>query len=615
MIQSLLLATTSLIASSVPRSEKNGSITLDSLLSASELDTLCDSTTGRPLKFLTLAVLVRCLEWLESQEAETNVFLGTRCNDYLQPLSISEASAEMLKYQNSVIFIDEVPMKGATDFISVLFLRNIIRSVGGLCILSGTESSLINMVDTAQGSRHTVLRPWVGLLTRLPRTKLAVFNHHGKLDAYEKYLLEQARPFFVEGYLALRATLEEDVSCEHSRRLSRHVNETLTPSLLTRLKIWTHEQKPFLLSEMGLHGQLALIFTASLNSTDVATAVDSLAFSVAQVSSHDSTSAKSSRTISSLFTMDHSLLIRHHRAYLKSPFQQIEDDCDRFIVFRTLYHHNRQLKVGENVFKPKACYKRCSSDELLNLVCLRGGLLQISESAITTVPTSYAFRSFRTNTSFRNGQEAINNGRNFEEECLAAAVLGSHRYETFLGTPLLNWLEFFVAELSPEKEFRVVSITAVPDRLMKILENGYVGLLSPVDSAWSMQTSHRMVVSTLKWCKNADEKDASFRSTIGNVTLEMKDRTQFGGQQMASVTRKFSADETASMCFLVSSNIANFQEATLDTFSDDVEVYLMNNASTVTLIRAGKEKKTKPMIAIDLSRLYPDRQMLVQHSR
>jgi hypothetical protein len=104
-----------------------------------------------------------------------------------------------------LIHIDEVPMwnKLAPDpFQRCLLLRNIIRCMGLPCLLSGTESTLLDVVEFGKGSRREGSEPWAWLLTKFPVTELSeqLTELTERCQDYVRHLLQSTRPLLVQWF-------------------------------------------------------------------------------------------------------------------------------------------------------------------------------------------------------------------------------------------------------------------------------------------------------------------------------------------------------------------------------------------------------------------------------
>jgi hypothetical protein len=408
------------------------------VLGACALRELQNDTTGAPLEFRTVAVVLAYLKLLAgTSSADPNVFLGADEVVIMEPMSIRDGAEVVKQYRDYVIYIDEILQRDHADYDSILFLRNIIRLIGGVCVLSGTESALVSEIDAVGGSRNTLNHPWVYLFTRCPRTHEILWDRKKTVGKYEEYLLRQARPLFVEGFFA--------VAQKATRSISTPSVNWLTPELLSKLKAWIYSQKPKMVTNEGLHGQITLIFAALLTNLprDVATVEEGCCVLPDSTGFDRVGGSIRQNSIYGFDVRDHDLLIRHHFAMLSTLRSSV-----------LLNNRSGRLSYGERLFERRASYKPCSEDELLNLFCLRDGLRwKNSDGHALIVPSTFAFTQFRGSSGLSDHSPLHCRGHEFEEECIAAAVLASHRYTSFVGTPFRIWLKYLVAELSPYQQF------------------------------------------------------------------------------------------------------------------------------------------------------------------
>lgn len=105
----------------------------------------------------------------DDSSSDTNVFLGADGQQVVKPMLLVDGRMEAAKYNHVLIYLDEVPALSDTNtdsFYECLFLRNLIRCLRLPCLLSGTESTLMDAQDEKIGSRHAGSDPWVWLLTK-----------------------------------------------------------------------------------------------------------------------------------------------------------------------------------------------------------------------------------------------------------------------------------------------------------------------------------------------------------------------------------------------------------------------------------------------------------------
>jgi hypothetical protein len=145
-----------------------------------------------------------------------------------------------------VSVIDEVPnAKTHRDlFFQVLLLRNLFRCLGLLCILSGTESTMINMIGNTIGSRNSEDYLWTTMLLEFPPVDLSSFPTVVE-GTYLHKLLLRSRPLFVS-YLM--------------KQLADHVNRTITCNDLIGMNNGIRTNKNTLHTMEGLISQSLLLF-------------------------------------------------------------------------------------------------------------------------------------------------------------------------------------------------------------------------------------------------------------------------------------------------------------------------------------------------------------------
>ena len=296
-------------------------------------------------RFRTVELLLKLLEQINtptpgdsSSVYGTNVFLGVDLSVEIEGMMMSEGRNAAQQYRDVLLHIDEVPMHerhAPESFLRCLLLRNIIRCMGLPCLLSGTESTLINMIDFGRGSRGSGKKPWVWLLTGFPATKLN--NHLEDLmkgcRAYERYMVESTRPLFVQWFA--RCHDDQQTGRDEAGQIC------MTPATLTSFKekmcaakqrlpesnttvadaaagAWENNELPW------LHASTLLVFAASLEgSGDVGstTPEDSSAVQIGMKRPVDPRELSASRRKKQKQTdvFHHSLVIRKHFALLYIP--------------------------------------------------------------------------------------------------------------------------------------------------------------------------------------------------------------------------------------------------------------------------------------------------------
>ena len=76
-----------------------------------------------------------------------------------------------------VVFLDEVPKVNLSTERSLLFLRNLLRVCGVLCVMMGTDSTIANMIEVPAGSRIDDNRTlWCSIISDFPQAHPDTFS-------------------------------------------------------------------------------------------------------------------------------------------------------------------------------------------------------------------------------------------------------------------------------------------------------------------------------------------------------------------------------------------------------------------------------------------------------
>lgn len=475
-----------------------------------------------PIRLFTVPLLLKMLELFSSQSAatsNTNVFLGAVYSDDVETMSLIDGRAAAWNFRDILIHLDEVPMwvkSNNRPFFNCLLLRNIIRCMGLPCLLSGTESTLLNVVEYGSGSRRTGGETWAWLLTKFPATELSeqLTELTGSCDDYEKHLLKNTRPLFIQWF----------ADC-HNNGLTKTTEGriSMTEKTLVGMKYRMVMAKHFMSDDESvlndwLHASTLLVFTDSLlGGGKVNSTVTSLDSTNRKRQTTDRTRPAKRQKIADDVRY-HSLVIRKHYALLFIPPQaDMTNGMTKLRVDSTL-GLGISLSSGEP-FKVRAAFKTCAVDPLLYLAGLHGGIMRHpnkedlltmhSTEDLVPVPSSYAFRTFNIQSGVGNRLAKSNDGTGLEAECIAALVLAAHRYESFNGTQFFDWLALVVSELSEQMKFIVTEITTIPKELKAALKNVMVPLLSPPNSPWGEDIRSGINFGNFSWCKNLERRDPS----------------------------------------------------------------------------------------------------------
>lgn len=490
-----------------------------------------DSTLSDPMKFIrsqllkdsqnafrTVGLLVSLFQAVYGKSNEDSMkLLSGYDNDITinySPMTLSEARAVLSPYVEQEVVdsktmigckvplfvIDEVPSKDSEDFNTCIFLRNLIRCMKCVCMLSGTEAAAMNFIDDIKSSSRddTNTYEYVRLITKLPPTNLSIFAADIKYTELIQSLsndvitmLQSTRPLFVEFILdAMLATL--------SNSLTSQVLSIAKKSILSR--------KTNFASLDGLYAQIALLH-AELLSSNV-----------------------------KLETRQY--CIRHHFGALMLPEEIVSNNNNQLSSSFSLYvlpEDNTALvfknENNDNVdFKPRAnvVFALPSVDPLLHLICLRDGIYYYDKARnVHRVPTSYSHLTLSkeqtdlNSANFLNINQKSSSGKYFESELSSAAIIASHSCPAG-GSPFELFLRSFIAELSIEPNHTLIQLLNMPKHLQGIT----IGVFSPANTKWDrskFSASRDSVLSLLdnfQWSKNGDLNDAAFSVQINGKTRQ-----------------------------------------------------------------------------------------------
>eukprot|EP01032_Pedospumella_encystans_P022469 gene22469-25457_t len=396
---------------------------------------------GQDLAFYTVSVLLKMLELFSSPTydlnvdpragSETNVFLGVDHGKVpLQAMTLNEGRAAAEKYRDILMYFDDVPLFDSDHseaYDQCLFLRDLIRCMALPCLLSGTESSLLNAVDTVHGSRTKGRVPWAWLFTLFPASRLDLPTAH--LSDHEQHLLRNSSPLFGKLFgecmdeLPLPVVKAAPVGTWYQNSVTNanaegggeketHAADSticpdvyavtavrdgpgrlpMTPALLSRMKQKICGEKlnvipPGEVYDLPwLHASTLLVFADSLK--------DSGAMDTDVLAEGASLGGKMRRNLK-MSGVDN--IMYHSLHNVPTPLI----DANGVTV---LYLENRMLQTSNHKpFVARAVFKTCQDDPLLYLSCLRDGLVcRGAHGELVQVPSSYTFRTLRALPSVGN---------------------------------------------------------------------------------------------------------------------------------------------------------------------------------------------------------------------
>ncbi len=266
------------IKNSLKNDVQNLDLTYDKISSAHDMMRLND-------RFKTVGCLVELFRLVYGKSNEESLRILSGCRGELvapySALTIREGTKALRAIISGgnadkfpLVFLDEVPalervrVPTNSAYLHCVVLRNICRCLQLVCLLSGTESSAMNTIDTVSpGSRTEGKRPvYMKLITKLPPTNLSVFEakYHDVCKKLSKSLIDmlaKTRPLFVDYILkAFHDNLTVDADDTSPLRL--------THSILMSAKNKIMQRKNFT-GMQGLYGHLAILHHGVLHDTAV----------------------------------------------------------------------------------------------------------------------------------------------------------------------------------------------------------------------------------------------------------------------------------------------------------------------------------------------------------
>ena len=413
--------------------------------------------------------------------------------DFLKPC-MSHGQDESGRCTVPLFILDEVPC--ATNqylYEKCILLRNLLRCMGCVCLLSGTEAAAMKSLDIiSYSSRGQQSREYMRLITALPPTAWSAFENDDKYAALIATLsddvcrmLQRTRPLFVE--YVLDAMLE-------LRAAGEAVSDkagALTVSVLRTAKRRVLTEKFKFTSKEGLFAQLALLNPSLLPSTAQG-------------------AGKRKPLTNKLLQEAHQeaeFCVRDHFGVLKAPNQKGDANSSPLPVylepsFNRFDDEEEQedelnssclmITSSDGTSEPfLPCYTFAPPDEdpLLYLICMRDGVNYGDNRK--RVSTSYGLRTIHEwrlakGTALLDSTDlsaSVSADQFFEREVMSASVVASHLYKELSGCPLSFFLTALVAELNVNAQY--VSPEALAwENMPACYEDIKVGLLSPAQAPW-----------------------------------------------------------------------------------------------------------------------------------
>ena len=433
-------------------------------------------------KLSTVGLLVALFREVSGMTNEESLRLlsgydGEKILQY-RPMSIDEAQItirEIVTASNNnqnmapIFFIDEVPSDKPKDdsisnYLECVYLRNIIRCMRCICVMSGTEVALINAIDKiSEGSRKEGEIEYLRIIVELPRTNWDAFCNDSRYADLMPHLspdvcdmLKLTRPLFVQYVLdAMLALARNDKSYK--------IGE-LTAMVLSTVKTEVVNNKTNFATIAGLFGQTALVYSKLVSSTA------------------DQLRSKKKEDLKFLEDQRQSL-VRHHFGRMR-----VENSISSLYLGSSHIYSKKKEGEFSSKFSPNFDFESPCNDPLLYLICIRDGFYGTNENdKIVRFSSSYALKIIFTGSHslfshvFANTNKKLYSGNFLEMETMTAMIVSSHSHASLSGCPLNVFLGSVVAELNPFEDYvKYGTVKGTPRRY----RNVKIGLLSPANLTW-----------------------------------------------------------------------------------------------------------------------------------
>jgi hypothetical protein len=468
-----------------------------------------------------------------------------------KPMLLQEARAELESmvaggFEGSrckipLIFIDEVPPE--TDNVlypRCILLRNLIRNMGLVCLLSGSEAAAMNAIDVIHQSSRRVGRQepeYLRLIVKLPPTDWNVFLNDPvfaplvqRLAGDVGAMLRRTRPLFVQ------CVLDAMSRCPvvEGRLL-------LTAAVLRAAKEKIVRDKPSFTSLDGLYAQLALLHSSFIARTvdDVLRDDESVRAELIRTSASARPSKRKRLTVDQRRSLsaDKQACVRHHFGAMRPVIENYTTSARALSLFlepcddQENKSHLAVETLGEfKPFCPIDCFELPSEDEMLHIICMRDGVYYRNKRISTSygLKTIYDDRASKQMNMFGSCNQASSpcSGKFLESEVISAMVVSSHSHDTLSGCPLPFFLQSLVAELNVNEEYRSQDrfpLSGVPAQYERVT----VGLLSPANTSWQADGTSRLIsvqddTILLGDCENDGAFPLVYEASICDGAMEAK---------------------------------------------------------------------------------------------
>ena len=489
-----------------------------------------------PRDFDTVGLLVALFKAVYGMDNKNSVLClsgisGEKDIQY-EPMSLATARTDIKAllsdvsptnpYQVPLFIIDEVPAQTEKNlYACCILLRNFIRCMNCVCLLSGTEAAAMNEIDQiSYSSRGAQPREYLRLILTLPPSDWSIFQHD---ETYQLLLhnlsndvcqmLIRTRPLFVQFVL-------DAIKLDGERGLTVKVLETAKSRVV--------KDKTHFTSETGLYAQMALLHSSFISRT-----VDGLL-------AYESNPRKKRKTDMpniqcELLKAEKQSCVRHHfgEMYVANKNTILNPALPLYLLPESKSSDSKsQLYVtnegSTEPFRPEVIFAKPFTDELLYLICMRNGVY-FNYQRISTSFALFKLEKVRNRKQmhmFCNTEQSSCSGKFMECEVISASIIATHSYVALTGCPLPFFLKSLVAELNINENYK--SENEFQFKNMPEYLNAFkIGQLSPSNGSWSADKdstfrfaqNDEILLSDLKWSANTAQCDGEFPVMADTVVL------------------------------------------------------------------------------------------------
>lgn len=520
------------------------------------------------------------------------------------PLYLSGKVRNLPDEQRVIIFLDEVfPYPDGSEIptksvVSLRLARNLLRAVGLVVVLMGTNSSASNFADFSYAARSSNPYEWCRIITRLPRitdASLVALDVLSKLNdircfSLQTFLRDAFRtciPWFASLFVKVMRRFQEEksvfsTSCELFDAILEHMSRLI------------YERKRLLRVGSGLSGQYCLHLCCH---------------KFGLISQPDGECLSNKQTSS---------FVSSHFAYLNE-----EDEISLFLRNVGLYS-NSQPQRNESVWRPTASFYGATKDPLLYLL-LGGGREGFPEPFVssqdnqTTVMTTYQVRQHlydqervktrRNRINDDNTRSQHRDGLILEAMAAVAMEIASHRGGV-CGIRVDEFLLRLVHELQLSMESRSTMIEWEDKfKPSAYLTNDFTDLvvpyLSPSNDPWPPSLTRVDETKFGNLIRPGDQEKCDFQVQYDDTIVisgEAKNHDEdepINLEIVRNIVQRFPKTSTLHLVFAPNLQPTDFKNVSgWDTFKAELNQQIPNTHSGIQSKKKGTVKK-KDIIDLD----------------